>query len=301
MAHCIVTGGAGFIGSHLADKLIEEGHTVSIIDNLSLGKRKFVNAAATLHEVDIRDMEAMKPLFSEVDVVFHLAADPRLPVSIEDPVGTHDINVTGTLNVLEASRLAGVKKFVFTSTCAVYGVDNPLPLTEDQAVMPESPYGLHKLMGEQYMTLYAKLFDMQTVTLRYMNVYGPRKLAEGGYPMVISVFLKQKQEGTDMTITGDGETTRDYVHVSDVVKANIQAWQQEVPAGSVINIGTGRQISVNDIAKMIGGNTSTIPERKGELRAAEANIERASSLLSWKPTVVFEEGLAALKKEWGVE
>lgn len=300
MAHCIVTGGAGFIGSHLVDQLIAEGHEVRVIDNLVLGKKEFVNEKATFYEVDIRDVEAMKPLFEDVGVVFHLAADPRLPLSIDDPVGTHEVNVTGTLNVLESARLAGVGKFVFTSTCAVYGADNALPLTEDQSVSPESPYGLHKLMGEQYMQLYARLFDMNTVTLRYMNVYGPRKLAEGGYPMVIPIFLKQKQEGTAMTITGDGETTRDYVHVSDVVRANICAWQQDVPSASIINVGTGRQISVNEIAGMIGGETTSIPARKGELRAAEANISRAKSLLAWEPNVTFEEGLAALKKEWGL-
>lgn len=301
MATCIVTGGAGFIGSHLTDKLIADGHTVRVVDNLLLGKREFVNDAAEFHEVDIRDAQALQPIFDGADAVFHLAADPRLQVSIEQPLETHEVNVTGTLNVLEAARLAQVKKFVFTSTCALYNEAAPLPVSELASVLPKSPYGLHKLMGEQYTKLYSDLYGLSTVSLRYFNVYGPRKTADGGYPMVIPIFLKQRQDDEPMTVVGDGEATRDYVHISDIVRANILAWESDVSNGDIFNIGVGRQTSVNDIASLIGGKTITLPPRIGELRFLEANNAKAKEVLGWEPTVVFEDGLEALKKDWGVE
>ncbi len=299
MSKCIVTGGAGFIGSHLVDKLIADGHEVTVIDNLILGKREFVSEKANFHEVDIRDFEKIKSLFENIDVVFHLAAEPRLPLSIEDPIGTHDVNVTGTLNVLEAARQAGVGKVMFTSSAAVYG-DESLPINEVVVPMPKSPYGMHKHMGEQYARLYHDLFELDTVCLRYFNVYGPRKLAGGGYPMVIPIFLQQRLDGKELTITGDGEQTRDYVHVSDVVDANIRAWQSDVHDGSAYNIACGVQTSVNDIADIIGGEKVYIPERKGEVRFMQANITRAKEALNWSPSISLEDGLRDLKKEWGV-
>lgn len=295
MATCIVTGGAGFIGSHLTDQLIADGHDVHVIDNLVLGKREFINDAAEFHEVDIRDALALHQIFEGADVVFHLAADPRLPVSIEDPIGTHEVNVTGTLNVLEAARQAGVKKVVFSSSCAIYGDVDEMPIREATTTpCPLSPYGLHKYMGEQYMRLYSELFDLDTVCLRYFNVFGPRKLAEGGYPMVIPIFLKQKAEGTPLTIVGDGTNTRDYIYVSDVVAANIAAWQSDVRDGSAYNIGNGRQTSVNDIAEIVGGETTNLPPRAGEMERAEADITRATTDLNWSPQVPFEEGMDQL-------
>ena len=293
---CIVTGGAGFIGSHVADALIEAGHDVVVIDNLLLGKKEFVNERAEFHELDIREFAGIRPVFDGADVVFHLAAEPRLPLSIEDPIGTHDVNVTGTLNVLEAARQAGVKKVIFSSTCAVYGNCEHMPLTEQTLTSPESPYGLHKLMGEEYCKLYSKLFGVQTVCLRYFNVFGPRKLAEGGYPMVIPIFLQLQKEGKALPIFGDGNNTRDYVHVSDVAKANIAAWESEVLDGRAINIGQGRQTSVNEIADLIGGEHENLPERKGEMRAAEADISLAKKLLGWEPIVNLESGISELKE-----
>ncbi len=293
MAKCLVTGGAGFIGSHLTDKLIELGHQVLVIDNLMLGKREFVNHQAQFHQVDIRNFDEIKPLFQDVEAVFHLAADPRLPLSVEDPISTHDINVSGTLHVLKASLDNSVKKVIFSSTCAVYGDQEP-PIKEDYRPEPKSPYGLHKLMGEKYMKLFSELYNLHTVSLRYFNVYGPRKLAEGGYPMVIPVFLGQKKKKQPLTIIGDGKQTRDYVHVSDVVKANIKAWQSEVNEGEAINIGSGEQISVNQIAEMISGETVNIPERAGEMRFIEADISKAKKILDWEPTITFEQGLNQL-------
>jgi len=300
MAKCLVTGGAGFIGSHLVDRLIEEGNEVIVIDNLMLGSKDFLNKKADFFEIDVRDYEKMLPLFEGVDVVFHEAADPRLPLSIEDPIATHDMNVTGTLNVLEAARNHGVKKVIFASSAAAYGDKEVMPIKEDVSMEPKSPYGLHKLMGEQYMRLYHGLFEMETVVLRYFNVFGPRKTTGGGYPMVIPIFIEQRAEGKDMTIVGDGEQTRDYVYVTDVVEANIQAWKSDVVDGRPINICSGRQVSVNEIAQMIDGPTAHIEQRKGEMRFIEGDASRAKELLKWEASVSIEEGLEILKKEAGL-
>lgn len=292
----IVTGGAGFIGSHLADRLISEGNEVVIVDNLMLGKKDFVNKKAKFHKADIRDLSKLKKIFKGADGVFHLAADPRLQVSIEDPAGTHEINVTGTLNVLIAAKENKIRKVVFSSSCAVYG-DQPLPIRESLLPNPLSPYGLHKLMGENYCRLFSNLFNLETVCLRYFNVFGPRKLATGSYPMVIPIFLKQKKAGEKLTIVGDGESTRDYVHVSDVVDANIKAFRSAVVDGRPINVGTGVQTSVNKIAKIIGGPAINLPPRQGEMRFIEADISLAKELLSWNPAVSLEEGLKKLMAE----
>jgi len=301
MAKCIVTGGAGFIGSHVVDKLIALGHQVVVIDNLLLGNKDFVNPQAEFHQVDIRDKEKLTELFVGAVVIFHLAADPRLPTSIEDPITTHEINVTGTINVLQAAVEAKVKKVVFSSSCASYG-DVSIPIKEEYQgqVNPPSPYGLHKLIGELYCRLYSQLFSLETVCLRYFNVFGPRKTAGGSYPMVIPTFLKQKSEKKPLTIVGDGEQTRDYVYVSDVVEANLKAWHSDVKKGEGINIGSGQQVSVNEIAKIIGGATSQGPERKGEMRFIQADNTKAKQLLGWEPTVSLEEGIGQLKKEWNL-
>lgn len=300
MARALVTGGAGFIGSHLVDALIDQGHDVIIVDSLLLGKKENINAKAIFHQLDIRETHQMQALCEGVDVIFHLAADPRVAVSLEDPMGTHDINVTGTLSVLVAAYRSGVKKVIFSSSCAAYG-DASSPISETAPTEPLSPYGLHKLLGEEYMRMFARTFALATVCLRYFNVYGTRKSADGSYPMVIPVFLKQKQEGKEMTVVGDGIQTRDYVHVSDVVRANILAWQSEIIDGSPVNIGSHRQISVLDIASLIGGESIHLPERMGEMRYVEAENARAKELLGWEPQMPFEEGLAVLKQYWGVE
>ncbi|HRH23595.1 MAG TPA: NAD-dependent epimerase/dehydratase family protein [Candidatus Magasanikbacteria bacterium] len=299
MPKCIVTGGAGFIGSHLTDRLVELGHEVHVIDNLMLGKKEFVNPKAVFHQIDIRDEVELEKVFIGAEVVFHEAADPRLQVSIEDPVGTHEVNVTGTLNVLVAAKNTKVKKVIFASSCATYG-DVPLPISETAVQEPLSPYGLHKKMGEEYCRLFSQLYGLETVCLRYFNVFGPRKLDTGSYPMVIPTFLGQIKRGEVMTIVGDGEQTRDYVHVDDVVRANIQAWQEEVSNGEPINIGSGRQVSVNEVARAIGGESKNIPARAGEMRHIEANVAKAKTLLKWESTISIEEGIDALKKEWGI-
>ena len=300
MSKLIVTGGAGFIGSHVADKLVELGHDVVVIDNLLLGEKMFVNKKAEFYKVDIRNLRKLKKIFKGAEAVFHLAADPRLAVSIEDPITTHDINVTGTLSVLQAAKDCGVKKVIFSSSCASYG-DQQLPIKEEYQQKPLSPYGLHKQIGEEYCKLFSTMFGLETVCLRYFNVYGPRKLDTGSYPMVIPVFLGQRKNGQKLTIVGDGEQTRDYVHVSDVAEANVLAWKSNLKNGEAINIGSGEQVSVNKIASLIGGDKINISPRAGEMRFIQADNSKAKQLLNWEPKIKLEDGIRELKKEWGIE
>jgi UDP-glucose 4-epimerase len=296
MAKLIVTGGAGFVGSHLTDRLISGGHEVVVVDNLMLGKKEFVNKKAKFVKADIRDAKKLSKAFAGAEAVFHLAADPRLQVSIENPELTHDINVNGTFNVFKCAKDAGVKKVIFSSSCAIYG-DQELPINEKAMPNPLSPYGLHKLIGEQYARIFSSCFNLDTVCLRYFNVFGPRKLATGSYPMVIPIFLDQRKNGKKLTIVGDGEATRDYVHVSDVVAANIAAWKSDVKDGRGINVGSGKQVSVNQIAKLIGGETINLPSRPGEMRFIEADTTLAKQLLNWETKMDFEQGIQELMKE----
>jgi len=300
MSKLIVTGGAGFIGSHLTDKLVSLGHEVIVVDNLMLGRKEFVNKKAKFYKADIRNLKKLSKIFKGAEAVFHLAADPRLQVSIEDPATTHEINVTGTLNVLIAAKNNNVKKVIFSSSCTVYSPEQPTPFKEENKLSPVSPYGLHKLMGEEYCRLFFKLYGLKTVCLRYFNVFGPRKLATGAYPMVIPIFLDQRKNGQELTVVGDGQATRDYVHVFDVAEANLRAWQSSIGDGQGINIGSGRQASVNEIAALIGGKTKNLPPRPGEMRFVEADISKAKQVLNWRPTITLEQGIVELKKEWGI-
>ena len=292
----IVTGGAGFIGSHIVDALINEGYEVHIVDDLSAGKKENVNEKAILHTIDIRDKEKLMPIFEGAKYVFHEAAMLRVQYSIENPVETNEVNVVGLLNVLEASRLNKVERLIFASSAAVYGDQDKCPQSEEMSVSPLSPYAAHKYIGEVYLKLYTRIYGLQTVSLRYFNVYGPRLDPEGAYPLVIGYFLKLLKENKPLTITGDGNQTRDFVHVSDVVRANLLALKSEkVGKGEVINIGTGNQYSVNQIAELIGGPKEYIPPRV-EPRATQADIKKAKELLGWEPNVSIEEGIGELKK-----
>lgn len=292
----IVTGGAGFIGSHLVDALVNAGYAVHVVDNLSAGKKENVNAKAVLHIIDIRDKEKLFPIFKDAKYVFHEAAMPRVQYSIENPIETNEINVTGLLNVLEASRINKVKRIIFASSAAVYGNQEKTPQTEEMPVSPLSPYAVHKCIGESYLKLYAQIYNLETVSLRYFNVYGPRLDPEGAYPLVIGYFLKLFKQGKPLTITGDGEQTRDFVYVSDVVQANLLAMESgKVGKGEILNIGTGKRTSVNYIAKLIDGPTESIPPRI-EPHDTQADIAKAKEFLNWQPTVAIEEGIEELKK-----
>lgn len=289
----VVTGGAGFIGSHLGDLLVEKGYEVHVIDDMSAGKKERLNKAVILHVKDIRNLEEIKPIFTDADYVFHLAALPRVQFSIEHPVETNDVNVGGTLNVFLAAKEAGVKKVVYSASSSAYGDQLVMPLKEDMKAAPKSPYGLQKYIGELYAKVFNEVYGLPTVCLRYFNVYGPRFDAEGAYALVIGKFLKQKKEGVAMTITGTGEQTRDFTHVRDVVRANLLAAESDVSGGEVINIGAGKNQSINTIAELIGGATEHIPARL-EPKDTLADNSKAKKLLGWVPEVSIEQGIKEL-------
>lgn len=307
---CLVTGGAGFIGSNLVDELVNQGHRVLVIDNLSGGKKENINPQCKFFKRDICSYKSIKPLFKGVDYVFHLAALPRVQYSIEHPLETNETNVTGTLNVLKASHESGVKKVIYSASSSAYGDQKKMPLKEDLAAQPKSPYGLQKHIGELYCRVWSQVYGLPTVSLRYFNVYGPRNNPDGAYALVIAKFLRQRGTGKPLTITGDGNQTRDFTNVKDVVRANILAMKSSrVGMGEVINIGAGKNQSINKIAKLILGGP--LPRRSG-LRSREggpvkyiparfephdtlADNSLAKKLLGWKPRVSIEEGIAELK------
>ncbi|MFA5020938.1 MAG: SDR family oxidoreductase [Patescibacteria group bacterium] len=287
----LVTGGAGFIGSNLTDELIRQGHEVIVLDNLTTGLRENLNPEAKLIEADIRNLEAIRPAFAGIDFVFHLAALPRVQLSIEDPLTSHDININGTLNVLIAARDAKVKKVIYSASSSAYGDQSQLPLVETLLPSPMSPYGIQKYVGEHYCRNFSLLYGLPTVSLRYFNVYGPRMAATGGYVTVISIFLQAKRDGKKMTITGDGTQTRDFTYVGDVVRANIMAMAGDRAVnGEVMNIGGGHNYSMNEIAQKIGGETEYLPPRI-EPHDTLADTTRAKGLIDWQPQTGLDEGL----------
>lgn len=290
----LVTGGGGFVGSHLVNALLDRGLRVRVIDNFATGKPGKVNPGAELIRADIRELDAIRPAFKDVDCVYHVAALPRVPLSIERPIETHMVNVVGTLNVLVAARDAGVRRVVYSGSSSAYGDQPNLPLREDMTPNPMNPYALQKLTGEQYTRLFHRLFSLETLTLRYFNVFGPGMAREGAYVTVISVFLRARREGLPLTICGDGEQSRDFTHVRDVVRANVLALDCPAADGRAINIGNGRNITINRVAQLIGGPLANIPPRPGDARHTLADNSEAVRTLGWRPEVVFEDGLAEL-------
>jgi len=295
MSKIIVTGGAGFIGSHLVDKLVEN-HQVIIIDNLFSGKEENLNPKAEFHNLDITDFDSIKPLFENVDYVFHLAAIPRVPFSVEDPISTSKTNILGTVNVFKAAADNNVKRVVFASSSSVYGDQPKQPLKEDMKPNAISPYALQKLVGEQFAKLFTDLYKLPVVCLRYFNVFGPRLDPESEYSLVIGKFLKQKSDGKPLTIFGDGEQTRGFSYVLDVVEANIKAMESDLKGGEIINISSGDSYSVNYLAKWIGGEVSYLPKRTGDVLHTQADINLAKEVLGWEPKIDFNKGLEETKK-----
>ncbi|HEY9585370.1 MAG TPA: NAD-dependent epimerase/dehydratase family protein [Candidatus Paceibacterota bacterium] len=296
----VVTGGAGFIGSHLVDELIRRGYAVRVVDNLIAGKKENIHPDAEFFKVDIRNMEALRPIMDGATFVFHLAALPRVQYSIEQPVETHDVNVNGTLNVLLAARDANVKRVVYSASSSAYGDQETMPLHEEMLAQPLSPYGLHKYIGEQYARVFSVVYGLPTVSLRYFNAYGSRFDPEGAYALVIGKFLKLRKNGEPLPVTGDGEQTRDFTHVRDIVSANLLAAESKnVGKGEVVNIGAGREVSINHIAKLVGGRVTHIPARL-EPRRTLADNTRAKKLFGWEPRVLLEDGIAELLHEWGI-
>lgn len=294
----IVTGGAGFIGSHLTDVLIERGFAVRIIDNLSGGKMERVNPKAEFIKGDIRNIETVKKVMEGIDYVFHLAALPRVQFSIQYPQETHDVNINGTVYLLIAAKDCGIKKFIYSASSSAYGEQETMPLNEEMKANPISPYGLQKYVGELECKVFSRVYGLPTVSLRYFNVYGPRFDADGPYSLVIGRFLKQRKEGKPMTIVPDGEQTRDFTHVRDVVNANILAMESDkVGKGEVINIGAGKNYSINRVAAIIGGPI-VYTEPRLEPKHTLADNSRAMELLGWEPEVTLEEGVEELKAIW---
>lgn len=291
----VVTGGAGFIGSHLARGLIDAGFTVTVVDNLSGGKRERVPAEAEFAELDVRDTKKLTEVFSGARYVFHLAALPRVQFSIEHPVETDDVNIGGTLSALVAAKDAKVGKVIYSASSSAYGDQSVMPLVETMTAHPKSPYGLHKYVGELYARLFSEVYGLPTLSLRYFNVYGPGANAEGAYALVIAKFLKQRLEGQAMTVTGDGTQTRDFTHVRDVVRANLLAAESPLGKGEVINIGAGKNASVNRVAELLGGPVEHIAARL-EPHDTLADNSLAKKLLGWEPQVTLEEGITELKK-----
>jgi UDP-glucose 4-epimerase len=294
MKKVIVTGGAGFVGAHLVKELISKGFEVHVIDNLVVGKRENLDGRAVLHVLDIREIETIRPIFIGASYVFHLAALPSVPYSIEHPEETHSVNLTGTLHVLLASRDAGVERVIFSSSAAVYGDQEELPVHEGMNPRPMSPYALHKLESEQYMKLFSDIYGLSTISLRYFNIYGEGQNPDGPYASAIPKFVMRKKSGKPIQIIGDGEQTRDFVHISDVVSANIAAMESEkVGKGEVINIATGKNVSMNYVANLIGGPIEHVPPRL-EIKHSVAHIGSAKNLLDWEPKADLEKGISEL-------
>lgn len=294
----LVTGNAGFIGSHLADYFINQRYEVHGIDNLSTGKEENINKDVIFHNVDLCDYKAVEDVVTSVkpDFVFHFGALARIQPSIEDPVKWNENNATATLNILEACRKAGsVKKFVYSSSSSIYG-DNEIPFKEDQEPRAKHPYGLSKLHGEQWCKLYSDLYDLDTTVLRYFNVYGKRQVLEGSYATVVGIFMKQADADEELTIVGDGTQKRDMTYVLDVVKANVLATQRK--GFGIYNIGTGSNYQIKDIAKMIQPDESK--HKYGLVRKAEAKVtladnRRAYEELDWTPDYSLEQGIADIR------
>ncbi len=296
----IVTGGAGFIGSSIVDKLIEEGFDVKIIDNLSTGNKANINPKADFILTDIRKLEEIESHFKGIDYVFHVAAMPRILPSFEDPISFHEVNVIGTLNCLMASHKNKIKKFIYSASSSCYGNDFKIPTTENDKIELLNPYALQKYEGELYCKLFAEHFNLPSVSLRLFNVYGPRSFNENdkynAYSSVVGIFLRQKKEGKALTVTGDGNQKRDFVHVYDVARVNIAAMKAKTKKFDFLNIASGKNYSVNYIAKLISDKKKYISPRPGEARLTLADISKAKKLLNWEPFIDLEEGIKITEK-----
>lgn len=289
----LVTGGAGFIGSNLVDKLINLGWKVVVIDNESAecNEKFYWNSKADNHKLDICDYEVTRNLYNNVDYVFHLAAESRLQPAIENPINAVIKNAVGTCTVLQCSREADVKKVIYSSTSSAYGL-NKYPNVETDPNDCLNPYSVSKVCGEELCKMYTKLYGLKTIIFRYFNVYGERSPTTGQYAPVIGIFLKQRDEGKSLTIVGDGMQKRDFIHVQDVVSANILSAEIDIPSeyyGQIFNIGSGENISILEIANQISNKQVHLSPRKGEARTTLSNIQKVKTILNWKPDIKLKE------------
>jgi len=291
----IVTGGAGFIGSHLVNWLLADGHEVVVLDNFSSGCwQNLAHRQDTAHlqiiEADVADHATIRPTFDGVDWVFHMAALADIVPSIQRPLEYHHANVDGTVSVLEAARQAGVKRFVYAASSSCYGIPNVDPTPETATIRPQYPYALTKYLGEQTALHWCQVYGLPVVSIRLFNVYGPRSRTSGAYGAVFGVFLAQKLAGQPFTVVGDGTQTRDFTFVTDVVNACVMAAESDL-AGEVMNVGSGNTHSVNRLVELLGGEVIYIPKRPGEPDCTLADITKIRRLMGWEPQVSFEEGV----------
>ncbi len=305
MASYLVTGGAGFIGSHLAEELLRRGHKVRVADSLITGKRANLNSikAAEFLEGDLAELPFAEQAVAGMDYVLHQAAIPSVPRSVEDPVTSNRANITATLSTLWAAKNAGVKRLVYAASSSAYGNTPTLPKREDMATNPLSPYALQKYVGEQYCRLFTNLYGFETVSIRYFNVFGPRQDPGSPYSGVISQFADALLTGRQPTIYGDGGQTRDFTYVANVVDGVLKACEAPNAKGEVINVATAGRISLNDLVRVmnsiIGSNVQPVYKepRAGDVRDSQADISTAKVLLGYEPAVSLEEGLK-LTLEW---
>ncbi|MDP6427064.1 MAG: SDR family oxidoreductase [Rhodospirillales bacterium] len=290
----IVTGGAGFIGSHMVERLLRDGLKVVVIDNYSTGRpenlaRFAENPDLTVHQADIADT-GIETWFEGASWVFHFAALAAIVPSIQNPDAYFRANVDGTFNVVQAARKAGVDKLLYAASSTCYGIPDIYPTPEDAEIRPQYPYALTKNLGEQIVLHWSQVYDLPAIALRMFNVYGPRICASGSYGAVFAVFLAQKLAGQPYTVVGDGEQTRDFTFVTDVVEAFLAAAKSDI-SGEVMNIGSDNTYSVNYLTELLGGEVLYIPKRPGEPDCTYAEISRIKTLLGWQPKVSFEEGV----------
>ncbi len=297
MAHYLVTGGAGFIGSHLSAALLSSGHRVRVVDSLVTGYRRNLQEGVEFTNADLADPAAAAAAVKGVDFVLHQAAIPSVPRSVKNPAESHRANVDGMLNVLIAARDAGVKRVVFAGSSSVYGDQAVLPKREDMPTKPMTPYALQKLVSEQYGQMFTRLYGLEVVTTRYFNVFGPRQDPGSPYSGVISLFIKALLEGTRPVIYGDGGQTRDFTFVTNVVDGVLRAAVTPGVGGEVFNVATGGRVSLNELLAtlktILGSNVEPIYEegRMGDVRDSQADIAKAERLLGYHPTVTLEDGL----------
>ena len=294
--NCLVTGGGGFIGSHLVDVLLEQGHDVIVLDNFSTGRPQNLDHVADkiqLIECDISQPGVWQDLFVNIDYVFHLAALADIVPSIEKPDDYYQSNVNGTFNVLETCRKYNVKKIVYSASSSCYGIPDEYPTKETAEIRSEYPYALTKYLGEHLIMHWCQVYDLPSVSLRFFNVYGSRSRTSGTYGAVFGVFLAQKLAGMPFTVVGNGTQTRDFTFVTDVVNAIITAAESDV-SGEIINIGSDNTYSVNRLVELLGGDVVHIPKRPGEPDCTWADISKAKKLLNWEPKVSLEKGVGIL-------
>jgi UDP-glucose 4-epimerase len=294
----LVTGGAGFIGSHLVDRLLADGQDVIALDNLSVGRERNLasalqHAACTFRRVDVRDREALTDCFEGVDTVYHLAALADIVPSIENPAAYFTSNVDGTFNVVEAARAAGVGRLVYAASSSCYGIPDVYPTAEDAAIRPQYPYALTKYLGEQIALHWGSVYDIPTVSLRFFNVFGPRARTSGTYGAVFGVFLAQKLNGKPFTVVGDGTQTRDFTFVTDIVEGIVTAANSGL-RDEVFNLGSGGTYSVNELCRLLGGPVLNIPKRPGEPDCTYADTSKVRRMLGWQPRTSFEDGVRVM-------